>query len=60
MCQNGNRQAGLSPIFMKFLYRTQKESEELESTPGGMNSCDYLCQDGVIFLIHLFREGNFL
>ena len=29
MGQNGNRQAGLSPIFLKFLYRTQKESEEL-------------------------------
>ena len=53
MCQNSNRQAGLSPIFLKSLYRTQKESEELESTSGGMNSRDCLCQDGVVFLIHL-------
>lgn len=60
MCQNGNRQARLSPIFLKFLHRAQKESEELESTPAGMNSRDCLCQDGVIFLIHLLREGNFL
>lgn len=60
MRQNGNRQAGLSPIFLKFLYCTQKESKELESTPGGVNSRDCLCQDVVIFLIHLFREGNFL
>lgn len=60
MRQNGNRQAGLSPIFLKFLYCTQKESKELESTPGGVNSRDCLCQDVVISLIHLFREGNFL
>lgn len=60
MCQNGNRQAGLSLIFLKSLYHTQKESEELESTPGGMNSRDCLCQDGVIFLIHLsIQRGQF-